>query len=72
MDADAIEAALEMGKTEFEKQRVSANLCLVGLDGTAEAKIVDQLTRHSYACVVVGGGIRNRNQCFLSSRRWST
>ena len=41
MDADAIEAALEKGKAEFEKRGVSADFCLVGLDGTAEAKIVD-------------------------------
>jgi hypothetical protein len=58
MDADAIEAALEQGQAEFEKRGIRADLCLVGLDGTVEAKIVRYLTRTSYACVVVGGGIR--------------
>jgi hypothetical protein len=58
MDADAIEAALEQGRSEFGKRGVLADFCLVGLDGTAEAKIVAYLTRQSYACVVVGGGIR--------------
>jgi hypothetical protein len=58
MDAAAIEAALGQGQAEFEKRGVAADLCLVGLDGNAEAKIVQYLTRNSYACVVVGGGIR--------------
>ena len=58
MDADAIETALEQGQAEFEKRGVAADLCLVGLDRTAEPKIVRYLTRHSYVCVVVGGGIR--------------
>ena len=57
-DVALVERALAHGQTRFAAQGIDADLCLVGLDDTAEPQIVEQLTRKDYACVVVGGGIR--------------
>jgi hypothetical protein len=65
MGADAREVALEQVQAQFEKRGIPADLCLVGLDGTAEAKMVQRLSRNSYACVVAGGGIRKPEPMLL-------
>ncbi len=59
VDAAAISAALAHEQERFAGANVPADLCLVGLDPTlASEQIVEQLAAHSYACVVIGGGIR--------------
>jgi hypothetical protein len=58
MDAELIETGLRHGQARFESIGIDADLCLVALDEHAEPAIVAQLQRESYACVIVGGGIR--------------
>ncbi len=54
--ADAIEA----GMRAFAEHGVSAQACLVGLDGRddPEAMVMAALQADTWDCVVVGGGIR--------------
>jgi hypothetical protein len=57
-DAELVETGLRHGQARFESIGIDADLCLVALDEHAEPTIVAQLLRESYACVIVGGGIR--------------
>lgn len=58
MNAGKIAAGLADAQKQFADQGDRADLCLVQLDGSAEAAIVAQLGRAAYDCIVVGGGIR--------------
>jgi hypothetical protein len=59
IDAQVVGAALERGQARFAAAGIRSDLCLVGLDPTdATEQITEQLAGQSYACVVIGGGIR--------------
>ncbi len=58
MTAEKIAAGLAGAQKQFADQGDRADLCLVRLDGSAEAVVVAQLDGAAYDCVVVGGGIR--------------
>ena len=59
IDAEVVRAALARGQERFASAGIPADLCLVGLEaGSASEQIVAQLAARSYACVVIGGGIR--------------
>jgi len=55
--AEAIEAEL----TKFAEHGVSAETCLIGLDGSDDVRAVvaDPLRAHPWECVTVGGGMRD-------------
>ncbi|MDG4759725.1 hypothetical protein [Micromonospora sp. WMMD710] len=57
-DPEPVVVAIARGQARFGEHGIEADLCLVVPDETAEAAIVEALTRKEYACVVVGGGIR--------------
>lgn len=59
IDAQVVGTALERGRARFAAAGILSDLCLVGLEpARATEQIAEQLARQSYACVVVGGGIR--------------
>ena len=57
-DPAPVVAAIARGQARFADLGIEADMCLVAPDEDPDAAIVDALTRHDYACVVVGGGIR--------------
>lgn len=57
-DAAPVEAAIARGRARFDEQELVADWCLVALDGNPEDAIAQVLTRNTYDCVVIGGGIR--------------
>jgi hypothetical protein len=57
-DPGPLAAAIDRGMARCADFGLKADACLVGPGDDAEASIVEALTRHEYACVVVGGGIR--------------
>lgn len=54
--------ALDRGRRRFDELGISYAMCLVPLDDSAEATIVEHLRREPYACVVIGGGIRKEEE----------
>lgn len=61
-DAGAVAAALDRGRARFADFGMTAEDCLIGLDDRIEADVVSALTRRSWDCVVIGGGIRKPPQ----------
>jgi hypothetical protein len=57
-DPEPVVAAIARGQARFGELGIEADQCLVAPDDHPEEAIVEALTRHEYACVVVGGGIR--------------
>jgi len=57
-DPEPLQAAIARGQARFDDHGIEAEWCLVALDENPEGAIVEALTRHDYACVVIGGGIR--------------
>ncbi|WP_327001115.1 hypothetical protein OHA72_39130 [Dactylosporangium sp. NBC_01737] len=57
-DPAPVVAAIARGQARFADLGIEADTCLVAPDEDPDAAIVDALTQHDYACVVVGGGIR--------------
>ncbi|MGQ5261958.1 hypothetical protein ACTWLT_14500 [Micromonospora sp. ZYX-F-536] len=57
-DPEPVQAAIARGQARFGDHGIEADLCLVAPDENPEAAIVEALTRRTYACVVIGGGIR--------------
>ncbi|EST39045.1 hypothetical protein N566_04195 [Streptomycetaceae bacterium MP113-05] len=57
-DPEPVQAALTRGHSRFDASGVEADWCLVALDEDPEGAVVASLTRRTYACVVIGGGIR--------------
>jgi hypothetical protein len=57
-DPEPVVAAIKRGQARFDDHGIEADTCLVAPDDNPEAAIVEALTAHDYACVVVGGGIR--------------
>jgi hypothetical protein len=59
IDADIVVRALARGQERFAEAGIAADLCLVGLEQEqATGEIIAALAKHSYDCVVIGGGIR--------------
>ena len=58
-DPEPVETAIARGQERFDDLGIEADFCLVALDENPEGAIVEALTRKDYACVVIGGGIRN-------------
>ena len=58
LDADAVESLLARGQARFAAHNIDADICYICVDESAERVIVEHLNKKSYACVVVGGGIR--------------
>jgi hypothetical protein len=58
VDAALVDTAIAIGQQRFDRQGITAELCLVKPDATAEPQITAQLTSKAYACVVIGGGLR--------------
>ncbi|GIF49398.1 hypothetical protein DFJ67_5502 [Asanoa ferruginea] len=58
-DPAPVQAAIARGRTRFDEQGIEADYCLVTPDDTAEGAIAAALTGRTYACVVIGGGIRD-------------
>ncbi len=57
-DPEPVQAAIARGQARFDDHGIEADLCLVAVDENPEGAIVEALTRRTYACVVIGGGIR--------------
>lgn len=59
-DPKPVAVAIEAGMRKFGEHELSAESCLVGLDGRddPEAMATAALPAHAWDCVVVGGGIR--------------
>jgi hypothetical protein len=57
-DAGKIHAGIEVGMRQMSERGWQPDLCLVRPDGTAVAVIERQLSRVTYDCVVIGGGLR--------------
>lgn len=57
-DPEPVVAAIARGQARFDDLGIEADYCLVAPDENAERATVEALTRHDYACVVIGGGIR--------------
>src|SRR5882757_4064805 len=58
VDAALVDTAIAIGQQRFAAQGITAELCLVTPDATADPEIIAHLTRKDYACVVIGGGLR--------------
>lgn len=63
-DPEPIAAAIKRGQARLDEYGIDADLCLLVVDETAEAVVVEALTRAEYACVLIGGGIR-RHEPYL-------
>ncbi|HEU4728497.1 MAG TPA: hypothetical protein VFT22_11420 [Kofleriaceae bacterium] len=57
-DAALVDTAIAIGQKRFESLGLSADLCLVKPDASADPEILAHLRRKEYACVVIGGGLR--------------
>src|SRR4051812_40662544 len=57
-DPKPVVAAIARGQARFVENGIEADLCLVAPDDRPEEAIAAALTATSYACVVIGGGIR--------------
>jgi hypothetical protein len=58
LDADKIRAGIDTGMKEMSERGWQADLCLVHPDESAIAAVNGKLESATYACVVIGGGIR--------------
>jgi hypothetical protein len=63
-DPKPVADAIEIGMTGFADRGFHAEACLVGFDGSdnIEARVTIGLQARSWDCVVVGGGIRDRDE----------
>jgi hypothetical protein len=57
-DAKKIHAGIDVGMRQMSERGWQPELCLVRPDGTATLTIEKQLSRVTYDCVVIGGGLR--------------
>jgi hypothetical protein len=58
-DPAPVLAGIARGRDRFVELGIDADFCLVAPDGRPEADIAGALSTHDYACVVVGGGLRD-------------
>jgi len=58
MTAEKIQAGIEVALKEMADRGWEADLCLIQPDATAGQTIERQLASATYACVVVGAGVR--------------
>lgn len=66
-DPAPVAEAIEAGMTDLADRGYDAQSCLVGIDGSedAEAHVRQALVARSWACVVIGGGIRKDEDLLL-------
>jgi hypothetical protein len=57
-DPEPLQAAIARGQERFKDLGRVADYCLVAPDENPERAILEALTRQTYSCVVIGGGIR--------------
>ncbi|WP_372661202.1 hypothetical protein [Amycolatopsis kentuckyensis] len=57
-DPEPVQAAIARGRARFDDHGIAADYCLVSPDERPEEAVVEALTGDTYACVVIGGGIR--------------
>ncbi|MEV6641678.1 hypothetical protein [Amycolatopsis sp. NPDC051371] len=57
-DPEPVQAAIARGRARFDDHAIAADYCLVSPDERPEQAVAEALTGHTYACVVIGGGIR--------------
>ncbi|WP_329044467.1 hypothetical protein OG738_24915 [Amycolatopsis sp. NBC_01488] len=57
-DPAPVLAAIARGQDRFDEHGVAADYCLVALDENPAQAVADALTADTYACVVIGAGIR--------------
>ena len=62
VDARLVEMAIAMGEQRLKDAGFDTSYCLVAPDDSAEARMADALIADTYACVVVGGGIRKPDE----------
>ncbi|HEX3757054.1 MAG TPA: hypothetical protein VHW23_00040 [Kofleriaceae bacterium] len=62
VDASMVNTAIVIGQQRFQAAGLTAEMCLIKPDATAEPQIVAQLTAKTYACVVIGGGLRKSDE----------
>ncbi len=58
VDASLVEMAIAMGEQRLQAAGFDTTYCLVAPDDAAEARMTEALAADTYACVVVGGGLR--------------
>ena len=65
-DPQPIADGIEAGRARFIDHGVGAQFCLFGLDGgdDVEAVVTASLCAQPWACVVIGGGVRNQLELF--------
>jgi hypothetical protein len=57
-NAQKINTGIAIGKAKIEERGWKADLCMIPPDETAGPMLEKQLKSASYACVVIGGGLR--------------
>lgn len=57
-DPEPVQAAIARGRDRFDEHGITADYCLVSPDERPEQAVEEALTGHTYACVVIGGGLR--------------
>ncbi|MGW5718703.1 hypothetical protein ACWEVP_21210 [Amycolatopsis sp. NPDC003865] len=58
-DPKPVQAAIARGRTRFDEHGITADYCLVSPAEHPERAIAEALAGRTYACVVIGGGIRS-------------
>jgi hypothetical protein len=58
VNAEYVKAGLRATKEEFARRGDNIDMCMILLDGTAEASISAHLENRTYDCIIIGGGIR--------------
>ncbi len=62
MTAEKLFADLADTQKQFADQGDHVDICAIQLDGSAEATVTAQLARSTYDCILIGGGIRKRDE----------
>jgi hypothetical protein len=68
VDARLVDTAIAIGQQRFDAQGIATETCLIKPDASAEPEIVARLTARHYACVVIGGGLRQPDMVELLER----
>jgi hypothetical protein len=58
MNAEKIQAGIDLAATEFAQRGWIADLCMIPPDAAGIATLEKQLAGATYDCVVIGGGLR--------------
>jgi len=58
MDAQKIQAAIDLGLKQMKERGWEAEVCLIENNATAAAVVEEQLRTNTYDCIVIGAGVR--------------